>query len=158
MSDFRIDGLTELSKILSADVDAAVGVATFLTAAELQNRLAPYPPSTSANQPKPAGGGAWYERGYGPRWTRKDGSVGGRKSSETMNRRWGIRRAKTYTTLYNRASYSPFVHGHPRFGQPSQAKIHAQHGWRTDGDVMDEMLSDGTVTGFVSDALDKVLK
>jgi hypothetical protein len=42
----------------------------------LLERLRDYPPVSGANRPRPAPG-RWYERGYGSRWSRVRGGVGG---------------------------------------------------------------------------------
>jgi hypothetical protein len=54
-------------------------------AVHIKGKIAIYPNSSEANTP---GQRRWYERGWGAKWTRKDGSIGGRKSSETLGRRW----------------------------------------------------------------------
>ena len=155
----RLDGLAGLAHMLSADLQAAAGNAAFAVATALQDRIAPYPPSTQANSPRPwtsGGRNSWYERGYGTRWARKDGSIGGRKSSQTMNRRWSIQRNGNSTTLSNGATYSPYVH---RDGNspPHQAGFHAARGWQTEVQGMGGLQRDGVIDAIVAVEVKKVM-
>ena len=150
----------EVRRLLSVDFGAVLGNITFAVATQVQARLAPYPPATEANRPRTFASKArngWYERGYGPRWARKDGSVGGRKTSELMNRNWHITRQGVNAELVNNASYSAFVHRDPTLGDPHQAFFHGQRGWMTDVKVVTELVSDGTVDAIVSMAIGKAV-
>ena len=104
-------------------------------ALHVKGKIAKYPPSTTANSPgNPTG--RWYERGYGPRWLRKrKGGVGGRKTSETLGRKWATASLNSGLTqrIGNNASYAPYVHDAEK-----QAKIHGQRGWKTDEQVLRE--------------------
>jgi hypothetical protein len=147
----EVEGLEPLIRDLSADLSPALTAVTKAIAAEAQDRIAPYPPATEAKSPSnPAG--RWYERGFGPKWRRKDGSVGGRKTSETLGRRWSIKSAPQQATLTNLASYSNVVHG-----AEEQASFHATRGWRADEGVADEIVDDGTVARMVEAAIAKKL-
>jgi hypothetical protein len=67
----------------------------------------------------------WYQRGFGPRWARKDGSTGGRDTSERMQQQWAVEQRSPLETLVgNRASYAPYVQGDEQTG------FHAAHGWK----------------------------
>jgi len=55
--------------------------------AALYEVMEPYAPPTLANSPDNPKR-RWYERGYGERWKRKDGSIGGRATSGQMGDRW----------------------------------------------------------------------
>jgi hypothetical protein len=94
----------------------------------------------------------WYQRGYGQKWALKGGAVHGRKTSETLGRRWtqGERDEGLTQIIGNNASYGPYVQGE------KQAGFHRQRGWKTTQDVAE---SEGPkVTRMVSDAIDKVLR
>jgi len=148
----RIVGLEELQKKLGADFQAAVRGASKAIAAEVQGKIAPYPPATGANRPG-GPGSRWYERGYGPRWRRKDGSLAGRKTSETLGRRWAIeRRGGTGAVLGNIASYAPYVHSHEE-----RADIHKKRGWISDQEAVQAVERAGTIERIVSDAIMKAL-
>ena len=110
-------GKLEAGKVLKPVIKAA--------AQDLAGRVAQYPPATEANQPKPYPG-RWYERGYGTRWARKSGGIGGRQTSQTLGRRWTTRVGDTWAKVGNNASYGPFVQD-----KDQQASFHAQRGWAT---------------------------
>lgn len=148
MSNFsvRLEGLDDLQRKLGADFRPMMRAATLAIAAEIQGKIAPYPPSTEANQP---GSGRWYERGYGPRWTRKDGSTGGRKTSETLGRRWALGNyGDIGAKLGNAASYAPFVHA-----ESDQALFHARRGWLTDRQATDRVRESGVMADIMRDAV-----
>jgi hypothetical protein len=101
-------------------------------ALHVKGKISEYPPSTIANyEGNPTG--RWYERGYGPKWARKDGSWGGRKTSETLGRKWTTaeRNAGLTQVIGNNASYAPYVHD-----AEEQAKFHGDRGWLTDEEVL----------------------
>lgn len=155
----RLDSLADLTRVLSADLNAAAGNAAFAIATQLQNRIAPYPPSTQANSPRAwtsGGRNSWYERGFGTRWVRKDGSVMGRKTSQTLNRRWSVQRNGNSTVLSNGATYSPYVH---RGGNapPHQAGFHAVRGWQTEEQGMNGLVRDGVIDAIVAVEVRKVM-
>jgi len=107
-------------------------------ASDVKSWIAEYPETTSANEPRlynsaysistGRAANSWYERGYGTRWARKDGTIGGSQTSETLGRRWTTRIAPDgrSATVGNNATYAPFVQD-----QDEQAWFHAARGWRT---------------------------
>jgi len=99
----------------------------------VKGKIAKYPPSSEANAPAGVGK-SWYERGYGTRWLRRDGSIGGRKTSETLGRKWTSRTRNGGLTAVvgNNVSYGPFVQG------SEQADFHKRRGWKTTDDVAAE--------------------
>ncbi len=124
----EIRGIDELDRQLGK-VEAALRLGPILRAAALsiKNEVARYPPSTLANSPLAR---TWYERGFGPRWMRRDGSIGGSRTSETLGRRWTTRVSPREARVGNNASYAPFVQG-----RDQQAAFHARRGWKTLEDV-----------------------
>lgn len=114
-----------LVKALGTDLQKQViQPAAYAWAAAVKKVMVVYPAATEANSsimPR------WYQRGYGPRWRRKDGSVGGRKTSQTMNRSWALEREPWGALAGNRATYSHWVHS-----STQQARAHKAHGWKTD--------------------------
>uniref|UniRef100_A0A6M3KQL4 Tail protein n=1 Tax=viral metagenome TaxID=1070528 RepID=A0A6M3KQL4_9ZZZZ len=111
--------------------DALKGVMT-AAASDLKSWVAVYPAAGEGNSPSNAGG-RWYERGYGPRWKRKDGSVGGKRTSQTLGRRWTIEVMDQgmAARIGNNATYGPFVQDAER-----QNRAHKAHGWRTVQDAI----------------------
>lgn len=106
-----------------------------------------YPPSSDANVPYQR---RWYERGWGTKWMRRDGSVGGRKTSETLGRKWTIRTADRGLTVIvgNNVSYGPAVQD-----AEHQADFHAARGWKTIQDVASE--ESDRVVNFIIDFIEK---
>jgi hypothetical protein len=98
----------------------------------LKSGVAEYPPATDANQPYQR---RWYERNWGGKWMRADGSVGGRKSSEMLGKSWATRveNRGRRGVLGTKVSYAPFVQDKTR-----QASFHARRGWKTVQDVLHE--------------------
>jgi len=139
----------ELRRALDGNMQRVVQRASPGIIRELHATVAKYPPATAANQPNHR----WYERGYGPRWTRKDGSIGGSKTSEMLNRSWGTQRKSWGMILGSRASYAPVVHSHEE-----QAKFHGARGWVTDKQAADKVIQSGKVDRIVKAAVARVLK
>ena len=106
----------------------------FAAGTYLKGVLREYPGSSIANSPKPYPG-RWYERGYGTRYVRKSGGIGGRKTSETLGKRWTVKKENNGMTVIvgNNASYAKWVQGHN-----TQARFHKSRGWKTTGDVADQ--------------------
>jgi hypothetical protein len=142
----RIVGLDKLQKRLGTSFKPAMRGATKAIALEIQGKIAPYPRSTIANSP---GQRRWYERGFGPRWRRQDGTVGGRKTSETLGRRWGVEREGSIGAVVgNIASYSPYVHDHDK-----RARFHKRRGWVSDREAVEKVERAGTIPRIVNDAI-----
>ena len=70
------------------------------------------------------------------------------RGSDPMSQRsgaaWGIRRAATEATLGNRATYSPYV-----VSSEYQTAQHKATGWRTDAQIAEQAMSDGTVRRII---------
>ena len=83
----EVEGLPDLLKNLDPKkVDRAMRVGMDGAMKIVRHDLN-YPPATEANQPKtfhPGGNNRWYQRGWGTKWARKDGSIGGRMTSEEL--------------------------------------------------------------------------
>ena len=149
-----IKGMDKLLRKLDT-IEKMKGVKRGLKAGALhvKGKIAKYPPSTIANTPgNPTG--RWYERGYGPRWLRKrSGTVGGRKTSETLGRRWtiGERNAGFTQVIGNNASYNIYVHSAEK-----QAKFHGDRGWLTDEQVIEQ--EGNQVLEFIQNEVEKELE
>lgn len=97
----------------------------------LSGKVADYPPATAANQPNAQG--RWYQRGYGTKWQRRDGSIGGRATSEDLGPSWkGKVESNTRGVIGNDASYATFVQG------PNQSSVMRDIGWRTTDTIVEE--------------------
>ena len=102
-------------------------------ALHVKGKISEYPPSTSANT-EPSHG-RWYERGWGSKYKRLDGVVTGKKTSETLGRKWTTaeRKGGLQQAIGTNVSYAKYVHD-----ADEQARIHGQRGWKTDKQVLDE--------------------
>ena len=126
----EIQGLDKLVTRLSRVASAQYMTGTMQAATEiLRTDIAEYPPMTDANSPTRK---RWYERGYGPRWQLVSGGIGGRRTSETLGRRWTTRVADGGMTgiVGNNASYAPVVQS-----ARQQSRVMARIGWKTDEEV-----------------------
>jgi len=98
---------------------------------DIKDDIAVYAPSTEANLPRSwtsGGPNTWYERGYGTRRVRKDGSIIGYPTSEELGRSWTTRveQQGMRGVVGNKVSYGPFVQD-----EDEQAPFHKARGWRT---------------------------
>lgn len=111
----------------------------------IKGKIAKYPPSSEANMPKQKG--RWYERGYGTRWP-----GGGRKTSETLGRKWTVQQKRGLETVVgNNVSYGPYVQANEW-----QAAFHSRRGWKTIETVAEQEKDE--VVKFVQKQIDKALK
>lgn len=151
MADVKLKRLDPLLKKL-ARIGKLEGAAPAIQAAGLhiKGAIAEYPPASEANSPSNQ---RWYERGYGSRWRRKDGTIGGRATSETLGRRWTVESEANglRAVVGNNASYGPYVQSAER-----QARFHSARGWKTDAQVIEE--ESETVLEFVQDAVRELLE
>lgn len=140
-----ISGLFAVRRILSpAGYSTMLSNATKVIALELQNEIAPYPRATEANSPSNPTG-RWYERGYGRRWLRKDGTIGGAKTSQMLGRRWAIHAVgATGHSVGNNATYAPYVHA-----SEEQASFHGRRGWKTDLASIKKLIDSGDINRIV---------
>lgn len=135
----EVRGLGLLDRVLGELASASfLRPALLAIASDLKARVAPYPPATGANRARAWRSGAnntWYERHYGPRWARKDGSVGGRQTSQALGQRWTYRVEPRKAIIGNNATYAPYVQD-----ETKQAGFHKARGWRTAQGVIREAL------------------
>jgi len=142
----KIDSLQRLEQ--AGQLMLAIGT-------HVKGKVDKYPASTEANSPREyttGGRNTWYQRGYGPKWARKDGSVGGRKTSETLGRRWTVqmRDAGRSVVIGNNVSYGPYVQD-----EENQADFHKRNGWPTIQQVAKD--EEPTIRAFVEDYLKRLL-
>lgn len=149
----QIVGLDRVRRSMAISVKPALRAITKAVAAQVQGEIAPYPPASAANRPG-GPGSRWYERGYGSRWRRMDGSIGGRPTSETLGRRWSISGwGGIGAVVRNIASYSIYVHDHGY-----RAWFHKRRGWVSDKEAVDKVMSSGVVDRIVDAALVRLLR
>lgn len=123
-ANIEIEGLDELTAKIKTMTDLrAFDDGLRKGAILIKAKVAKYPAATSANRPN----GHWYQRGYGPKWRVKSGEVHGKKTSETLGRKWTtVKRGILTWIVGNNVSYGIFVQS-----EPDQAGFHKRRGWRT---------------------------
>ncbi|KPL80229.1 hypothetical protein [Herpetosiphon geysericola] len=138
----------DVAQWLRSDITPAFQAIGLGVTEAIRNEISPYP----AQPAKPVD--HWYERGYGQRWKRKDGSIGGRKTSQTLGRRWMIAsRGRMVMVLMNTSTYSPFVHR-----AEDQTAAHANTGWVTDTEAISRVVDSPLIDGLVGTALGTILR
>lgn len=147
-----LEGLDKVLQYLDTQrYRRAVRLGLEILGAEVHNLIATYPPATIANSPaNPTG--RWYQRGYGPRWRRKDGSVGGRKTSQQLGQSWTTKVSNWQAVVGTKATYAPFVQS-----AEDQAAFHKARGWKTDQDVLQEVVVTGKARRAFETAILRVL-
>jgi len=132
----EIEGLDRLQGKLKT-LESGQYLASVLQAAalDIKGYMGWYPPSTIANDSSQL---RWYERGFGPRWRRKDGTISGYHTSEMLDRKWAAARPHVSARGLSarvgvRVSYAPYVQS-----KEHQAWFHRARGWRTDADAVRE--------------------
>jgi hypothetical protein len=125
-------------------------------AVHIEGKMRQYPAESGANKSRAfvsGGNNRWYERGFGPRWVRKDGTWGGKKTSKVLSKQWTIdeRMNGLQWVVGNNVSYAPFVQSYEK-----QAHFHKERGWITDEQVLKD--EGKTVLEFVKKEVDKELR
>lgn len=147
--NIRIDGVERLEKRLGQIVARNVLNRSALAAAKhVKGKIARYPPQAAPTNPN-----SWYQRGYGPRWRRADGTIGGKKTSENMGKQWtiDIDRAVSRATVGNKVTYVRWVQDKER-----QAPIHEKNNWLTAQDMLEKNKS--RIVQFYRDEIIKAWK
>lgn len=122
---FKAQGFDEAkARVAELKKSSRIRAAVKAAAEHMKGKISQYPPASEANSPSR---GRWYERGYGPKWSTKNG-VHGRKTSETLGRKWTVKTLEggLAAEVGNNVSYSPYVHDDDK-----QASFHAARGWKT---------------------------
>jgi len=122
-----IEGLGELRTTLEQLGRLDVIEYNLLAAGQMvEGKMKIYPPPSIANSPSNPTG-YWYERGYGSRWWRADGTMGGRKTSERLKEQWTVEPlGRTAVQVGNKVTYGPFVQD-----AQNQQWFHRMRGWQT---------------------------
>ena len=102
-----------------------------VVARHVKGKVSKYPPATGANS---SANQRWYERGWGSKWRRADGSIGGRQTSEDLGPSWtGKAETNTRAIIGNDTSYAKWVQG-----GDTQARALKAIGWKTTDTVVEE--------------------
>jgi hypothetical protein len=98
-----------------------------LASLELSDRMRVYPPEGLYNhEPGAQGNGVWYQRQFGSRYRRKNGTLGGRNTSQKLQKNWRVERVDAFSTsVYTEVTYAPYL-----FDPNQRASWAASHGWK----------------------------
>jgi len=146
--------LDELLKRVKAVITDKDSRRRLLTRAvlELKDLASAYPEEGKWNSaPGSKGDGRWYQRNFGARYKRKDGSLGGRNNSQRLQKNWETevqRRDEFTASAFTAVTYAPFLL------DPTK-RVHwaAGHGWQS----LDEIEQEYTPR-FEKIALDEIDK
>ena len=148
----RIEGLDELlDKLTGLEDPKEIKAVIRAAGVDIKGKMAKYPKAGPWNQPGPYPA-KWYERGYGPRFAKEGGGVGGKKTSENLGKKWTTKAvSRGYGVIIgNNVSYGPDVQGHG-----TQKPYHKAHGWKTERDVVNE--NRPRIISMIKKAIDKIL-
>lgn len=117
---------------------------------ELTDRARAYPPAGPWNSAPGINGRGWYQRQFGPRWLRRDGTTGGRNTSERLQKNW---RTEISNDVYSASVYTPVSYAPFLYDPAQRASWAAAHGWAT----IDQIANDYTprFLELVGDEIDK---
>ena len=138
-----VTGLEEATRRLGKDLRPAIRRAALAIGEVVRGKIAVYPAQRSPTNPQ-----RWYQRGYGSKWRRKDGSVGGRATSEQLGQRWTTQPKGDGAVVGTPVSYAPWVQK-----EDQQAAVHRSSGWVTDVEVAEDVVKSGQVERIVEDAV-----
>ena len=158
MTDRVIIGLDyvrkEVDKIIEAVQDAPLRRRILIRGTlELADRARAYPPAGPWNSaPGTKGNNRWYQRLYGSRYMRKDGSIGGRNSSQQLQKNWHTQVSSAEETftghVFTDVTYAPYLLDPSR-----RVSWAAGHGWKTTTEI-----ADGYKDRFIDMALEEIDK
>ncbi len=132
--EISVQGIETLAETLRRMPQAAARALRRLGEA-VKLEAAGYPPEGPWNQPGPYPA-RWYQRHFGPRWARRDGSIGGQNTSQNLQASWRVIERDAWSVVVGTpVSYAGYVVGE------EQARFHADHGWRKLSDVAREVVS-----------------
>jgi hypothetical protein len=139
---------TRIKKVIDdADARRRVLIRAVL---ELKDRAAAYPPEGAWNKaPGTKGNNIWYQRQFGTRWLKKDGTFGGRNESQRLQKSWQteVQREDTFTaSAFTGVTYAPLL-----LDPAEQVSWAPTHGWKN----LDE-IAEGYQPRFVALVLEEV--
>jgi hypothetical protein len=103
---------------------------------ELADRARAYPPEGIWNRaPGTKGNNVWYQRQFGTRYMRKNGTFGGKNTSQKLQKNWftEIQKEDEFSaSVYTEVTYAPYLY------DPAQrVGWAASHGWQTVDEIAD---------------------
>jgi len=102
---------------------------------ELADRMRAYPPEGDWNRPGPYPK-QWYQRQFGTRYARKSGGVGGRNTSQKLQKNWNteIQKQDMFTaSVFTAVTYAPFL-----YDDNQRVSWAGAHGWQSTTEIAAE--------------------
>lgn len=99
------------------------------TADEIRDIAAAYPEEGIWNSPSQA---RWYQRHFGARYRRRDGTIGGRNTSQRLQKSWVGEVSENSAGAYTGVTYAPFLMDAER-----RAFWAREHGWATTDEILE---------------------
>lgn len=156
MISVKIDGIDDLVKKYGNGIKPAIKKGVAALAVEAESRIKPYAPATAGNSPKayqPGRWNTWYQRGWGKKWVTAKGKIKGKRTSETLGRKWQHEpKGELGAVIKNTARYAGYVHGE------DQTRVHKSHGWKSSKVIVEQIVKDGTVDKLISKYIAEVIK
>lgn len=142
----------EIADMLNGNFEAleiAIRATIPRVAVEFKPLIAAYPEEGPYNQPGPYPH-RWYQRNKGPRWARKDGTIGGRNTSEQLQYSWKQETGDDQIRTWTEVGYAPYVVGN------QITDYHEAHGWKRIEDIANDYAD--RALEILLEEIDKVLE
>ena len=105
---------------------------------ELKDLAAAYPVAGRWNSaPGTKGDNRWYQRGFGSRWLRKDGTFGGSNTSQRLQQSWNteVQRQDEFTaSAFTDVTYAPYLLDEEK----PRVNWAQSHGWQSLDEIQED--------------------
>ena len=125
---------------------------------ELKDLAAAYPVAGRWNSaPGTKGDDRWYQRGYGSRWLRKDGTFGGSNTSQRLQQSWNteVQRQDEFTaSAFTDVTYAPYLLDEEK----PRVNWAQSHGWQSLDEIQEDYAPrfERAVLDEVDDQINKI--
>ncbi len=125
---------------------------------ELKDLAAAYPVAGRWNSaPGTKGDNRWYQRGYGSRWLRKDGTFGGSNTSQRLQQSWNteVQRTDEFTaSAFTDVTYAPYLLDEEK----PRVNWAQSHGWQSLDEIQEDYAPrfERAVLDEVDDQINKI--
>ena len=125
---------------------------------ELKDLAAAYPVAGRWNSaPGTNGDNRWYQRGYGSRWLRKDGTFGGSNTSQRLQQSWNteVQRQDEFTaSAFTDVTYAPYLLDEEK----PRVNWAQSHGWQSLDEIQEDYAPrfERAVLDEVDDQINKI--
>jgi len=105
---------------------------------EVKDLASAYPVAGRWNSaPGTRGDNRWYQRGYGTRWLRNDGSYGGNNTSQRLQQSWQteVQRTSEFTaSAFTDVTYAPYLLDEDK----PRVRWSESHGWQSLDEIQEQ--------------------